>query len=95
MSTDVPRNALGAAYLAAEEIRKAAPDDTYLKVAVKYLDIWSKRDPLRVGDSQRSELKSLLHHSGKDGLVYVEHLFDAALAGDHVLHPPQGGFAHD
>lgn len=90
-----PRNALADAYAAAEKIRNEVPNPSYdLLDVVDLLDHYSKRQPLTLTDEQQKTIKSLLHSQPQPGFVYVEHLLDAALAGDAVLRHAKGGNAH-
>ena len=80
------RNALEPAYNAAKEVLNGLPyPDPAVVRAVNLLDGYSQLEELNLDSAERYLFRRLLHTSDHYGLVRVEHLFEAALAGKRVL----------
>jgi hypothetical protein len=73
-----PRNALAAAFEAAQTLSDLASD------AENLLDIWSKRQPLQLADGQIYEMKTILRDAHA-ALVEAKEAFKAATDQDGTL----------
>lgn len=89
----VPRNALGAAWKVAFQTLHSAEYDPDIAEAVNALEILSRREPISVTPSMQQEMHDLFQRTAP-ALDEAEHLFNAALAGNAMLHQPRGGNAH-